>query len=355
MPSPVAAEALASARSRFAGPRSEARPSAMMRRRHDGAVYSARAGPYDHTAHDVGATITASATCGATTPPPPVPSRARLPDPPGETMVPVPALRNLRGALRAAVLAPLLALALAACAVPAGGPGGAQAPRGEPVRVALLVPGAAGQPGDAAISRDLERAARLAAADLQGAAGRSARLPHGRAPRRGRRRRQAGRRGGRGRHRRAALRRGRQRRGARRRARGRGRADLLQQPRDRRRQRLRAGLDLREHRRAAAELRREPGARRRAGGGGRQPRGRGRPGRRPARRRIHPRAHRRRRALRVLPGRRGRGRARHRRGRARRRRRHGAADLGHRGRAAAPGRASWRASGSRPPRSSMSG
>ncbi len=90
-------------------------------------------------------------------------------------MVPVPALRKLRAVLRAplraAVLAPLLALTLAACEVPGAGlAGGGAATRGEPVRVALLVPGPGGQPGDAAISRDLERAARLAAADLAGAA-----------------------------------------------------------------------------------------------------------------------------------------------------------------------------------------
>ena len=82
-------------------------------------------------------------------------------------MVPVPALRKLR----AAVLL-LAALALAACdALPAGGLGGGPSvARGVPVPVALLVPGPAGQPGDAIVSADLERAARLAAADLQGAA-----------------------------------------------------------------------------------------------------------------------------------------------------------------------------------------
>jgi hypothetical protein len=65
----------------------------------------------------------------------------------------------------------LAALLLAACAtVPGGGPvpGGGVA-RGVPVPVALLVPGSAGQAGDAVVSRDLERAARLAAADLGGA------------------------------------------------------------------------------------------------------------------------------------------------------------------------------------------
>ena len=70
-----------------------------------------------------------------------------------------------------AVLALLAALALAACeTVPGGLAGGGGAARGTPVPVALLVPGSAGQAGDAVVSRDLERAARLAAADLQGAA-----------------------------------------------------------------------------------------------------------------------------------------------------------------------------------------
>ena len=83
-------------------------------------------------------------------------------------MAPLPAPR----ALRATALA-LMALLLAACegAFPTAGLGGGpSATRGVPVPVALLVPGAEGQPGDALISRDLEQAARLAAADLQGAA-----------------------------------------------------------------------------------------------------------------------------------------------------------------------------------------
>jgi hypothetical protein len=41
---------------------------------------------------------------------------------------------------------------------------------GEPVPVALLVPGGGGNAGDAAVSRDLENAARLAIADLEGVA-----------------------------------------------------------------------------------------------------------------------------------------------------------------------------------------
>ena len=77
---------------------------------------------------------------------------------------------RLRAALRAAVLAPLLAMGLAGCEVPGGGlAGGPGAAGGEPARVALLVPGTGGQPGDAVVSRDLERAARLAAADGGGA------------------------------------------------------------------------------------------------------------------------------------------------------------------------------------------
>lgn len=80
-------------------------------------------------------------------------------------MAPASALRPLRAT---ALL--LLALLLAACeAGPTAGLGGPTVAPGQPVPVALLVPGPAGQPGDAAVSRDLERAARLAAADLQGA------------------------------------------------------------------------------------------------------------------------------------------------------------------------------------------
>ena len=81
-------------------------------------------------------------------------------------MAPVPAPR----ALRAAALL-LAALVLAACeGLPSAGPGGGPSvARGVPMPVALLVPGPQGQPGDGVVSRDLERAARLAAADLGGA------------------------------------------------------------------------------------------------------------------------------------------------------------------------------------------
>lgn len=81
-------------------------------------------------------------------------------------MAPAPMLRPLRAALL------VVALLLAACeGVPTAGLGGGPSvARGQPVPVALLVPGPEGQPGDAAVSRDLEQAARLAAADLQGAA-----------------------------------------------------------------------------------------------------------------------------------------------------------------------------------------
>lgn len=81
-------------------------------------------------------------------------------------MPPLPAPRGLR-----AIVVLLATLALAACdAVPGAGLGGGPGvARGAPVPVALLVPGDGGQPGNAVISRDLERAARLAAADVQGA------------------------------------------------------------------------------------------------------------------------------------------------------------------------------------------
>ena len=64
----------------------------------------------------------------------------------------------------------LLALTLAACSTSplAGLGGGPSVARSGPVPVALLVPGAEGQPGDAVVSRDLENAARLAVADLGG-------------------------------------------------------------------------------------------------------------------------------------------------------------------------------------------
>jgi hypothetical protein len=61
------------------------------------------------------------------------------------------------------------ALLLAACD-PALGPGagGPRIDAGAPVPVALLVPGSGGSAGDAAVSRSLENAARLAIADLEG-------------------------------------------------------------------------------------------------------------------------------------------------------------------------------------------
>ncbi|MBP9184837.1 MAG: penicillin-binding protein activator [Fuscovulum sp.] len=63
----------------------------------------------------------------------------------------------------------LPALALAAC-VPAGGPvaSGPATTRGEPVQVALLVPGGSGNASDAILAQSLENAARLAMADLSG-------------------------------------------------------------------------------------------------------------------------------------------------------------------------------------------
>ncbi len=72
-------------------------------------------------------------------------------------------------AWRAAAL--LVAMALAGCDPAALGTGAATGPRidpGQAVPVALLVPGGAG--GDGAVSRSLENAARLAAADLDGVA-----------------------------------------------------------------------------------------------------------------------------------------------------------------------------------------
>lgn len=70
----------------------------------------------------------------------------------------LPRISPGRGLLLAA------ALLLAACDVPAGR--GPSVKAGEPVQVALLVPGGGG--GDAIVSRNLENAARLAIADLNG-------------------------------------------------------------------------------------------------------------------------------------------------------------------------------------------
>jgi hypothetical protein len=84
----------------------------------------------------------------------------------------MPALPNIPRAFSARFLALAAALVLAAC-TPTVGPGAGGGPRvqsGEPVPVALLVPGGGGNAGDAAVSRDLENAARLAIADLEGVA-----------------------------------------------------------------------------------------------------------------------------------------------------------------------------------------
>ncbi len=72
-----------------------------------------------------------------------------------------------RGLHRAAALG---GLAVASACVPVGAPqsGGAALAPGAPVQVALLVPGGSGQPGDEILARSLERAARLAIADLSG-------------------------------------------------------------------------------------------------------------------------------------------------------------------------------------------
>ncbi len=77
---------------------------------------------------------------------------------------------NIPSAPCARLLALVSVLFLAACA-PVTGPGGGTGPRidtGEAVRVALLVPGAEGNAGDAVVSRNIENAARLAIADLEG-------------------------------------------------------------------------------------------------------------------------------------------------------------------------------------------
>jgi hypothetical protein len=78
-----------------------------------------------------------------------------------------------RPAARLAAFAALLWLAACGAvvvSVPAGGPqGGQRIDPGAPVQVALLVPGNSPIQGDDIIARDLENAARLAIADLQGA------------------------------------------------------------------------------------------------------------------------------------------------------------------------------------------
>lgn len=71
-----------------------------------------------------------------------------------------------KAALRLLVL--FSALWVAACDTGPLGNSGQQVDPNAPVRVALLVPGDSGQPGDDILSRSLENAARLAISDLQG-------------------------------------------------------------------------------------------------------------------------------------------------------------------------------------------
>jgi ABC-type branched-subunit amino acid transport system substrate-binding protein len=79
------------------------------------------------------------------------------------------AIRRARKSL-ARLLLVVPALILAAC-VPGDGPATGAGPgvsSGEPVQVALLVPGGSGQASDALLAKSLESAARLAMADLNG-------------------------------------------------------------------------------------------------------------------------------------------------------------------------------------------
>lgn len=79
------------------------------------------------------------------------------------------AIRRARKSL-ARLLLVVPALILAAC-VPGDGPATGAGPgvsSGEPVQVALLVPGGSGQASDALLAKSLESAARLAMADLSG-------------------------------------------------------------------------------------------------------------------------------------------------------------------------------------------
>jgi len=69
--------------------------------------------------------------------------------------------------LRAIALAGITALA--GCAIPQGVADGPVIDPSAPVQVALLVPAGSGQPSDTLIARNLENAARMAVADLQGA------------------------------------------------------------------------------------------------------------------------------------------------------------------------------------------
>ncbi|MBC7155862.1 MAG: ABC transporter substrate-binding protein, partial [Rhodobacteraceae bacterium] len=75
-----------------------------------------------------------------------------------------------RRAVRLALLL-LTALGLAACdTLPGSGTNtGLRINTDRPVQVALLVPGGSGQSGDSVLAESLEKAARLAIADLQGA------------------------------------------------------------------------------------------------------------------------------------------------------------------------------------------
>jgi len=80
-----------------------------------------------------------------------------------------PALRFFRNPLRSLGLL-MAATLVSACQVggPVGGLGGGPSVRGEPIQVAMLLPVGSGQGGDATISRSLENAARMAAADMGG-------------------------------------------------------------------------------------------------------------------------------------------------------------------------------------------
>ena len=69
--------------------------------------------------------------------------------------------------LRALALAGITALA--GCGIPQGATEGPVIDPAAPVQVALLVPAGSGQPSDTLIARNLENAARMAVADLQGA------------------------------------------------------------------------------------------------------------------------------------------------------------------------------------------
>ena len=88
------------------------------------------------------------------------------------------AFRRARKSLAQLVLSRRLALpalflsafALAGCVAGTGPSTAPSTGRSEPVQVALLVPGGSGQATDAAMAAQLEKAARLAMADLSGVA-----------------------------------------------------------------------------------------------------------------------------------------------------------------------------------------